>query len=152
MQGVDLRNTTDFSEAIKLLDPSLPTLVISECVLVYMTKAQSDALLRHFTETFSCIGAIIYEMYGLNDDFGRVMKANLKVSIKHEFIADFSPSDVNNIQARNLTLPGIDAYATLNDQVSRFLQTGFARGQARSLKTLRYQCIDDEERSRYVIL
>ncbi|GJJ09304.1 hypothetical protein Clacol_003526 [Clathrus columnatus] len=130
LRGIDLRNLTDFAQTTSLLDPSVPTLVLAECVLVYMTKEQSNALLKHLTDTFSCVGAIVYEMYGLNDDFGRVMKANLKT--------------------RHLTLPGIDAYVTLNDQISRFLHTGFTRGHALSLKTLRYDYVESEEHQRYV--
>lgn len=68
------------STSKRLLDTSLPTLVIAECVLVYMDQSHSDALIKWFADTFSVVGAITYEMFGLDDSFGRVMRENLKVS------------------------------------------------------------------------
>lgn len=68
-----------------ILSPSLPTLLLFECVLVYMSPAQSSALLRWFASYFSspedgtALGSIVYEMFGLQDAFGRVMVNNLKV-------------------------------------------------------------------------
>jgi hypothetical protein len=68
-----------------ILSPSLPTLLLFECVLVYMPPAHSSALLQWFTRYFSNtgdrapLGSIVYEMFGLDDAFGRVMLTNLKV-------------------------------------------------------------------------
>jgi len=66
-----------------ILSPSLPTLLLFECVLVYMSPAHSSALLRWFVDYFSkpgvALGSIVYEMFGLEDAFGRVMLNNLKV-------------------------------------------------------------------------
>lgn len=70
----------------RLLSPLLPTLLIFECVLVYMTPAESSAVIQSFVDHFSqdqggVLGSIVYEMFGLGDAFGRVMLNNLKVSI-----------------------------------------------------------------------
>lgn len=63
-----------------LLDPTLPTLVLCECVLAYLLPATSEELLTWFGEHCqSVLGVAIYEMFGLDDPFGRVMKSNLKV-------------------------------------------------------------------------
>lgn len=66
-----------------VLSPSLPTLLIFECVLVYMTPDASYALIQWFTDYFApsdvVLGAVVYEMFGLNDAFGQVMLNNLKV-------------------------------------------------------------------------
>lgn len=70
-----------------LLSPTLPTLLLFECVLAYMTPTTSNALIRWFVDYFAAAGAAagplggaVYEMFKLNDAFGRVMLNNLKVS------------------------------------------------------------------------
>ena len=93
LSSADLRSSP--SEALKhlfantpdrLLSPSLPTLLLFECVLVYMSPAESSAVIQSFVDHFSqdqggILGSIVYEMFGLGDAFGRVMLNNLKVRI-----------------------------------------------------------------------
>jgi [phosphatase 2A protein]-leucine-carboxy methyltransferase len=74
-----------------ILSPGSPTLLLFECVLAYMTSEVSSRLLRWFVDYLSAgddkdaakasgpLGCIIYEMFGLNDSFGRVMLNNLQV-------------------------------------------------------------------------
>lgn len=69
------------SNASPLLSSSLPTLLLFECVLVYMTPAASSSLIRWFADYLdpsNALGAIVYEMFGLDDAFGRMMLSNLK--------------------------------------------------------------------------
>ncbi|KIJ31259.1 hypothetical protein M422DRAFT_36283 [Sphaerobolus stellatus SS14] len=137
IRDMDLRNSRHVlqdiliksdEQPLGLLDTSLPTLVLCECVLCYMTQEQSDSLLKWFSDTFDQPAVIIYEMYGLNDSFGRVMKDNLR--------------------SRNVTLPGVDAYPTLDDQTRRYTNNGFPSAHALSLKTIRSQYIDPKELNR----
>ena len=74
-----------------VLSPALPTLLLFECVLVYMTPASSNGILRWFTgyfsspsakESRSVLGCIVYEMFALEDAFGKVMVNNLRVSLQ----------------------------------------------------------------------
>lgn len=82
----DLRKSP--SELIASLEPHLssahPTILLFECVLVYMSPEASSALIQAFANYLeagnSVLGGIVYEMYGLEDSFGRVMKSNLMVS------------------------------------------------------------------------
>ena len=76
-----------------ILDPSLPILLIFECVLVYMPPELSSRLLQWFVDhsrgsSRGALGCIVYEMFGLNDSFGRVMVDNLKASYVHRFLND----------------------------------------------------------------
>ena len=71
-----------------IMTNSLPTLILFECVLVYMTPETSSALIEWFVDYFAkestsddsvTLSSIIYEMFGLQDSFGKVMLNNLKV-------------------------------------------------------------------------
>lgn len=66
---------------IPIIDPSVPTLLLFECVLAYMSPESSSSLLGWFvSEAKTVLGCIVYEMFGLSDSFGRVMLSNLKVN------------------------------------------------------------------------
>ena len=67
-----------------ILDPSLPTLLLFECVLAYIFPSASSQLLDWFIKFIKksptgVLGCVVYEMFGLNDSFGRVMVDNLRV-------------------------------------------------------------------------
>jgi hypothetical protein len=71
------------------LSPTLPTLLLFECVLVYMSPEASSILIQWFVDFFSpstrtplpgTLGCTVYEMFGLEDAFGQVMMNNLRVS------------------------------------------------------------------------
>lgn len=69
-----------------LLNIELPTLLLFECVLVYMQPAASTSIVAWFKHYFGNgdggpLGGIVYEMFGLDDAFGKVMKSNMKVTI-----------------------------------------------------------------------
>ncbi|KAI0819543.1 leucine carboxyl methyltransferase [Trametes gibbosa] len=112
-----------------MLSPSLPTLLIFECVLAYMSPAASNAILKWYTESFSApLGCVVYEMFALNDPFGRVM--------------------VNNLKARNVTLPGAEPYTTFELLPTRFLQHGWDLAGALTLKDIRRDYVTPAEHER----
>ncbi|KAF9268555.1 leucine carboxyl methyltransferase [Marasmius fiardii PR-910] len=117
-----------------LLDPSIPTLLLFECVLVYMSPESSLTLIQWFVDYFSKfpnhapLGSIVYEMFGLEDSFGRVMVSNLK--------------------ARNVTLPGAVPYPTVQSLPSRFLNLNFTAARALTLRVIRNRCIEPQELDR----
>ncbi|KAI0368987.1 leucine carboxyl methyltransferase [Pilatotrama ljubarskyi] len=121
-----------------LLSPSLPTLLLFECVLVYMSPTASGNLLRWFTDYFAAqdapqggrgvLGCIVYEMFALGDQFGKVMVSNLK--------------------ARNVTLPGAEPYPTFASLPNRFLQHGWEVAKALTLKDIRREYIGPSELDR----
>ncbi|GLB37712.1 putative leucine carboxyl methyltransferase [Lyophyllum shimeji] len=115
-----------------ILTPTLPTLLLFECVVVYMEPSASDAILRWFVEHFSTekslVGAVVYEMFGLQDAFGKVM--------------------VKNLKSRNVSLPGAEPYPTIDALPRRFLNTGFTAARALTLREIRQSCISQEELGR----
>jgi len=115
-----------------ILSPSLPTLLLFECVLVYMDPSSSDAILRWFVDHFlrenTLLGAVVYEMFGLEDAFGKVM--------------------VNNLKSRNVSLPGAEPYPTVDALPRRFLNTGFTAAHALTLREIRRTYIALEELKR----
>lgn len=81
---LDLRNepSTALTSSLSFLDPGLPTLVMAECSLCYMSLDQSSEILRYFSERFDRCMVVVYEMFGLNDQFGRVMLGHMKVGLQ----------------------------------------------------------------------
>lgn len=117
-----------------LLSPSLPTLLLFECVLVYMAPESSSAIVDWFVNYFasihdgSILGAIVYEMFGLQDAFGQVM--------------------LNNLQSRNVSLPGAALYPTVDSLPERFTRHGFTFSSALTLSEVREKYISHSELGR----
>ncbi|KAI0036129.1 leucine carboxyl methyltransferase [Vararia minispora EC-137] len=132
---LDLRLPPSVSLAPKLapiLDPSSPLLILCECVLAYVASAASDAVLRWFADFSSSndgvTGVIIYEMFGLEDSFGRVMK--------------------NNLKSRHVELPGAEPYNSLDSLRQRFFRLGFEEARALTLRDFRRTHISVTEQMR----
>nr|GAT48584.1 predicted protein [Mycena chlorophos] len=112
-----------------ILSPILPTLLLFECVLVYMAPESSAAVLRWFVERQTGpLGSIVYEMFRLQDSFGRVM--------------------VENLKARNVSLPGAAPYPSMESLPTRFTSVGFSAAQALTLKDIRKSYIPTSELER----
>ena len=104
----DLRNLPLKSEALRFIDKDVPTLVISECCLIYLAPVEADAVLEYFRGIFPSttpLGAVIYEPLRPHDAFGRTMVANLT--------------------ARGIHLQTLEANATLAMQKQRLRRVGF---------------------------
>jgi O-methyltransferase involved in polyketide biosynthesis len=80
----DIRETEVLGSNLTNLgvDFTAPTLVLTECLLVYLKKEDSDRILSSISNFFS--GDLLflnYEMIHPGDAFGRVMIENLEVGI-----------------------------------------------------------------------
>ena len=62
-----------------LLQPDVPTLILAECVFIYLAPEQSSALLRWSATTFREAAIALYDPAALDDSFGRIMVTNLRV-------------------------------------------------------------------------
>ncbi|KAG2014555.1 hypothetical protein GB937_006516 [Aspergillus fischeri] len=96
------------------VDPTLPTLLISECCLVYLSPREATDVVEYFAKTLFPasvpLGLIIYEPIRPDDAFGRTMVANLAT--------------------RGIQLQTLHEYASLEAQRRRLREHGLDSGQA----------------------
>lgn len=76
---MDLRHDDIENTISNYVNFEYPTLVIAECVLVYLPPQTSGSLMDWFGNKFNDLMVIVYEMCEINDKFGQVMINNLKV-------------------------------------------------------------------------
>ncbi|RQM07847.1 hypothetical protein DH86_00000719, partial [Scytalidium sp. 3C] len=105
---LDLRNLPSISsrQALRHLKDDLPTLIISECCLCYFEVEAARDIVNWFREKIPSLGIILYEPIGPDDSFGQMM--------------------VSNLAARNIVMPTVQRYKTLDDQKERLIELGFA--------------------------
>ncbi|XP_009695135.1 PREDICTED: leucine carboxyl methyltransferase 1, partial [Cariama cristata] len=110
--GADLRFSSDLEEKLKKhnLDIDLPTLLVAECVLVYMTPQQSANLLKWAASTFPVAMFINYEQVNMTDRFGQIM--------------------IENLQRRQCNLAGVEVCRSLDSQRERLLLSGWETARA----------------------
>ncbi|KAJ6001446.1 hypothetical protein N7522_006673 [Penicillium canescens] len=138
---VDLRSLAGSSDPGAILpgvDTSLPTLLISECCLIYLSPTEAEEVVSFFTKRLfgtedpqvqSPLGLILYEPIRPNDSFGQVM--------------------VSNLAARGIQLQTLHRYASLEAQRGRFREQGFGNGQAAAdIEFIWKQWISEEEKER----
>jgi [phosphatase 2A protein]-leucine-carboxy methyltransferase len=130
----DLR-TLDSSRQSSLLphiDPLLPTLLISECCLCYLTPVTADSVVAFFAHLFPArtpLGMLLYEPINPFDGFGRVM--------------------VSNLAARGIELHTLERYGSLEAQRERLRKYGFSDGvRAMDVDALWEQRVTAEEKQR----
>ncbi|KAL4795338.1 leucine carboxyl methyltransferase 1 [Aspergillus venezuelensis] len=125
IHAVDLRtlahegdgNATTAHKLKEFVDSSLPTLLLSECCLVYLSPNEASDVVRYFTHTLfpaneksEALALILYEPIRPDDAFGRTMVANLAT--------------------RGIQLQTLHKYASLEAQRRRLREQGFDGGQA----------------------
>ncbi|KAL4779626.1 S-adenosyl-L-methionine-dependent methyltransferase [Aspergillus varians] len=104
----------------EIVDTTLPTLLLSECCLVYLSPDEAAGVVRYFTHTLfpvsgsgagsETLALVLYEPIRPDDAFGRTMVANLAT--------------------RGIQLQTLHRYASLGAQRRRFREQGFDGGQA----------------------
>ncbi|WVQ99001.1 hypothetical protein IAU59_006133 [Kwoniella sp. CBS 9459] len=118
---------------LPLLNPDVPTLFLAECLFPYMPPDDACAIISWFGSTFNTCVGVVYEMCGLDDGFGKVMRRNLA--------------------SRNLSIPG-SIFPTPASQGERFLDAAalgqgvFTHCGAKTLWQVREDVIDHAELQR----
>ncbi|KAI5797976.1 S-adenosyl-L-methionine-dependent methyltransferase [Peziza echinospora] len=113
------------------INTTLPTLIISECCLIYLSPTEADAILSLFISTFtkSPLGIVLYEPIGGEDAFGKVM--------------------IQNLATRGIVLKTLKKYSTLERQKERLRCQGFTGGQqAADVDWIFDNWISEEEKRR----
>ena len=111
--ATDAANTDSGPALLPNLSTTAPTLLLSECCLVYLHPATADAVLSSFVKRFTTpsipLGLIIYEPIRPNDAFGQVM--------------------ISNLATRGIHLQTLKKYSSLFRQKQRLQVAGFQSGQ-----------------------
>lgn len=103
VMGVDLRHVDEVENKLKQaeVDFSLPTIILAECVLVYIEPTHCLNLLKWLSGNFPSAVFVNYEQVNMTDRFGDVMLGNLR--------------------SRGCTLEGVEACLTLDTQIDRYV-------------------------------
>ncbi|CAG4962579.1 unnamed protein product [Parnassius apollo] len=104
-----------------------PTLLLAECVLVYMQPDAAQALLEHLAATFPRCVLLLYEQCNLADKFGEVMLRNLSV--------------------RGCALAGERYCRDPQAQVQRLLGAGFETVRSWDMDTV-WRALPEDDRAR----
>jgi [phosphatase 2A protein]-leucine-carboxy methyltransferase len=134
IHAIDLRTISPSSlPRIPNLRPDAPTLILSECCLIYLSPEHNLQILSAFTQHLvpapAPLALVLYEPIRPNDPFGRTMVANLA--------------------ARGIRLQTLQAFETLAAQRARLKGYGFEAGQeAVDTEHLWQRWVGDEEKAR----
>ncbi|BFZ00778.1 hypothetical protein BsWGS_03816 [Bradybaena similaris] len=120
--SADLRNIATLETKLSAsgIDRALPTVFLSECVLVYIDVEATNKLIKWIADSFPTALFINYEQVNMTDAFGQVM--------------------IQNLKARDCVLSGAVACTSLETQMNRFLNNGWTGGDAMDLCTV-YRCL-----------
>ncbi|OSS49194.1 hypothetical protein B5807_05433 [Epicoccum nigrum] len=138
IHALDLRSLAAPSEDAPLpelpnLDPTLPTLILSEMCLVYLqpqtVQSIISTLTTHYLKPTTPTSIVLYEPILPHDAFGRTM--------------------ISNLETRNIRLPTLTTYPGLGDQRARLSGYGFTDGaKAADTDFIWKQWISEDEKER----
>jgi len=116
--GVDLHKVEQVEAALVVngISKHLPTLFLSECVLIYVSPDKSAELIKWTHDFFHKGMFIVYEQIKPYDAFGEVM--------------------LRNLEARGVPLTSIKKYPDLESQKKRFLELGYTHIDAKDMNDI----------------
>ena len=121
--------------ALDHVDVTLPTLLISECCLIYLEPAAAEGVLEYFASLFpssTSLGVALYEPINPFDSFGKMM--------------------VSNLAARGIVLQTLQKYHSLEIQKTRLRKHGFIGAAAEDVDFLWENWISAKEKERVAAL
>ncbi|KAL7938150.1 S-adenosyl-L-methionine-dependent methyltransferase [Trichoderma chlorosporum] len=127
--GLDIRRLSPTStETLPDLRTDVPTLVLSECCLCYLSQEESEGVLEYFSSRIPDIAVVIYEPIHLGDPFSDTM--------------------VSNLAARNIHMPSLDRRRDEQDQIARLKRIGFETTRQLTVDRLWTKWVNAEEKER----
>ncbi|XP_059009980.1 leucine carboxyl methyltransferase 1 isoform X1 [Mustela lutreola] len=150
--GADLRDLPELEEKLKKcnMNPQLPTLLIAECVLVYMTPEQSANLLKWAASSFDPAMFINYEqILGICLCLQDTMPGENEFCLTHIVNMDdrFGQIMIENLRRRQCDLAGVQTCKSLESQKERLLSNGWETASAVDMMEL-YSRLPQAEVSR----
>ncbi|KAI8685765.1 Leucine carboxyl methyltransferase 1 [Fusarium keratoplasticum] len=106
----------------------IPTLLISECCLCYLSVAGASNVISFFASQIPSLATIIYEPTHPDDAFGRMM--------------------VSNLAARRIQMPTLDKYPTPEAQRTRMIEAGFETVHHMTIEKIWETWVSPEEKQR----
>eukprot|EP00899_Mesostigma_viride_P024360 jgi/Mesvir1/5108/Mv15268-RA.1 len=127
---VDLRDVDAMEAALSEhgFDYSLPTFILSECVLVYLKPEAGEALVRWGASRLRTAVFVLYEQILPDDSFGQQM--------------------LRNLESRGCALLGIHATKDLGAHQARFQNAGWQRSDGYDMDTIYCHMLDKRELQR----
>lgn len=132
--GIDLRDlarnaNTRRPLSIPHLRSDIPSLLISECCLCYLSSQEASSVISHFTTLISQdLGIILYEPIKPDDPFGQMM--------------------VSNLAARGIIMPTLEIYRRPTDQEVRLREAGFNEVRQMTVDDIWERWIHEDEKER----
>lgn len=122
--GADLRDLRALDAALAAVgfDASLPTLILAECVLIYMDPKQSREVIAWAARKLPLSAFVIYEQINPADAFGQQM--------------------VQNLESRGCPLLGLMDTPDLEAKKKRFTDLGYKRAEALDMDVIYNRCLD----------
>lgn len=140
-KGEGFLSDTDIKGLLPGIDSKYPTILLSECCLVYLPPEEAvgvvDFFTKHLFHTFSSdsppLGLILYEPIRPEDPFGKTM--------------------VSNLATRGIQLQTLHRYASLEAQKQRLNEHGFKDGQgAADIDFIWQHWVNEAEKERVAAL
>ncbi|RDA88765.1 hypothetical protein CP532_4131 [Ophiocordyceps camponoti-leonardi (nom. inval.)] len=104
--AVDLRRLDGLDKAMgSTIRTDLPTLILSECCLCYLSHEEAKRVVAYFESRMDRLALAVYEPMPLRDSFGRMM--------------------LSNLQARRIQMPSAEHYCDARGQEARLRDAGF---------------------------
>ena len=126
----DITNKKLFSESLSKIKSSENdlTIVICECLLVYIDKDVTVEMLRSINDTFDNVYILEYDLIGPDDPFGIEM--------------------VENLKNRDINLRGFNEIKDINDQINRLKEAQFENINIVDMYYVYFKLLPPEDRKR----